>query len=985
MSKELLKKIENSSTSELDTLINELDTTRKEEKQPNVLGYDVDVMKQGIDDYNKELEEYLIEKEVRFKFPLQPGTEEFTNAIVPENVKLEFLGDFQPSKTTSLKMLGLNSQETDSYANFMYNLMYGASSNMGPDTVKEYVGNVIQTFNPGEDIQMSYASELEPESPRDINRIQELKDAGFNVDVDDNLLLYKVGDGNWSVVNEPGFSEGDLGYFTKDIASVLLEIPAYAKGGPVGAGLAAGFVESVAQMGAYMTNQKLAGKEVTAEEFRDKFINSLPDAAFAGVSTAVLTKVADKAYKFIMNKLGSPKQKLKDDEIEESTAAVESGSTTINKLDEINKDIQEVTGNTSAKVQLTLGEATGSYDLLAKENSIQKIPELADKYNQAYKQKIILSQNSLEEYTTKILGEEPTPKTQVVSELGENIQTGVSEGLEKNTQKILDNYTQDFSSFSKIYDLINKSSDGGIDLLENTNFITNIFNQQKKLLNTELEAIEGNVSRILGNYSEEITNNLVTLSSFRKTLNLIDNNRSFLRELDPKSAEYSIFKNFLDFTKEGRKTKTLSLEQTQQLIQYVDALSSDSFSAALKNVPDAKKAEFRQLLSALRRDLRRGVNKNLSKNDANELFASYDNLRNLRKDFDNNVINELFIQSKSGKVKLADGHIINHVLSNERFAIEMASILNQTPNLAKKAVFEQAIIDDYIKNVLGDLGIPSSELAKRADKWFASNKYIDNFFTGENRNIIKLMQSPRKFDQYVKTMNKRKESALGRVNKEYEEFTSMDPANYLDYFKKNPTQFNKIISIIRSGDSALANQVRRQTQQFFLREFYDATTSYDARAGMYAFDGAKLLEFLKVNNNREMLLNIFGEQRGAKFIGAFDDIGNILLNFQKKITDIEKEPVITRAGLDIVFGPLNRKRTILRGITRAVKLFGAEDYMDNVLDVETYIKTLLDQEKLGTVTAVSGTQAIEADQEPPKPTSMVDKIVDSVGSLEIFN
>jgi len=134
-----------------------------------------------------------------------------------------------------------------------------------------------------------------------------------------------------------------------------------------------------------------------------------------------------------------------------------------------------------------------------------------------------------------------------------------------------------------------------------------------------------------------------------------------------------------------------------------------------------------------------------------------------------------------------------------------------------------------------------------------------------------------------------------------------------------------------------------------------------------------------------MLLNIFGEKRGAKFIGAFDDIGNILLNFQKKITDIEKEPVITRAGLDIVFGPLNRKRTILRGITRAVKLFGAEDYMDNVLDVETYIKTLLDQEKLGTVTAVSGTQAIEADQEPPKPTSMVDKIVDSIGSLEIFN
>ena len=111
----------------------------------------------------------------------------------------------------------------------------------------------------------------------------------------------------------------------------------------------------------------------------------------------------------------------------------------------------------------------------------------------------------------------------------------------------------------------------------------------------------------------------------------------------------------------------------------------------------------------------------------------------------------------------------------------------------------------------------------------------------------------------------------------------------------------------------------------------------------------------------------------------------ILLNFQRKITEIEKEPVITRAALDIGFGPLNRKRTILRGISKAIKLFGAEDYMDNVLDVETYIKTLLDQEKLGTVTAVSGTQAIEADQEPPKPTSMVDKIVESVGSLEIFN
>ena len=54
-------------------------------------------------------------------------------------------------------------------------------------------------------------------------------------------------------------------------------------------------------------------------------------------------------------------------------------------------------------------------------------------------------------------------------------------------------------------------------------------------------------------------------------------------------------------------------------------------------------------------------------------------------------------------------------------------------------------------------------------------------------------------------------------------------------------------------------------------------------------------------------------------------------------------------------------------------------------DCEILNVNLLDQEKLGTVTAVSGTQAIEADQEPPKKTSMVDKIVESVGSLEIFN
>jgi len=973
MSIEILKKINSSSDEELDTIIGNLSGNVKESKELETLGYDIDKMKAGVENYNKELERYLIDQEVQYKFPFEPGTTEFANIEFPEEKKYEAIGDFKPSKSTSLQLLGLNAEETDDLANFAYNLMYGASSQMPRDTTKEYVGNVIQYFNPDSSIEMAYANELQPETLKDINRIQELDDLGYNLNVNDDLLLYRTDGGNWSVVNAPGMSKGDIGYFGKDIASILLEIPAYAGGGAVGAGIAAGVVESSAQLLAWYTNAKLSGQEPTAEEGVQVFIDSLPDAAITGVSTAVLTKLGDKVFRWVLSKAG--KKTLPEGEIEDSAAAIAAGQTNVDKLNKINQEIQETTKDSSKGVQLTLGEATGGYEQIIKENTISKIPELAPKYNQAYKNKINKSQDALETYSKTLFDTDVAPRTAVVSEMGQDIQKGLTEGVEKDVQRILDSYTTDFASVTKIYDLVSKTTGQASDLLDDFGFIQKVFQDQNKIIQGELKTIEDSVSNILNKYGPEVTDNLVKLSTFQKTLKQIDANRSFLNKLEPGTNEHTLFKNFLEFTKDGRKVKNLTLQETQQLIQYIDALSGDAFSSALKGVPDAKKGEFKQLLFALRTDLKRSLKKNL-KGDADAIFDAYENMKNIRRDFDNNVVNQLFQKSNSGKLKLSDGNIINHVLSDPRFSGEMASILDQTPNFAKKAAFEQSIIDDYYKNVLNDMSLSPNEIAKKAEAWLKNNKYVDNFFTGENRNILKQMKSPLKFKQLVEANKKASDRALQKVQREFEGIMGLDPANYLDFFQKNPTSFNRVINLIRTADAGLARNIEKQTKEFFLKQFFESTSAYDSRAGMYAFNGEKLKEFLNVNNNKEMLKNIFGTQKADKFINTFSDIADLLNTFQKKIVDAEKEPVIARSIQNLFLGQLDRKRTIIRGIKQSAKLLGAEEYLDNVLDFEKYAKLLGEQEFLNPRATVVAAQYVEAEE--PAEDSMIDKITEGI-------
>jgi len=972
---EILNKIKTASDSELDDLINSLSSEIKESKELDTLGYNFELMQKGVENYNRELEEYmaLAEADSQIKYGLPFGTPDYGQAGLSEDQKFDLMQDFRPSKTTSLQLLGLNSNEVDGLANQAYNLMYGAASNMDPNMTKDYVQSVIQTFNPNSTIEMAYANELPPEAIADINRIQELQGSGFNVNVDDDLLLYRKDGSNWSVVNEPGFSKGDLGYFGKDIVGVLVEIPAYASGGPAGAGAVAAVVESTAQTLAYVANQNMRGEDVTFDGFQEVFLNSLPDAVIAGASTAILTRLSDAVFRYVMAGFGRKQFALSSKEIAEGEKAISANQGNIDKLNEINQQIQKVTGDPDKKIVLSTGEATGDFNVIRRENTVEEITELAPKYNQAYKNKIDKSQDAVESYSKDLLETDSASRTSVVSELGKDIQEGVSGGVEKEAQKILDSYTLDFANVTKIYDLVNKTTDQGADLLDDFGFIQKVFQDQNKIIQGELKTIEDSVTNILNKYGPDVTDNLVKLSTFQKTLKQIDANRSFLNKLEPGTSEHTLFKNFLEFTKDGRKVKNLTLQETQQLIQYIDALSGDAFSSALKGVPDAKKGEFKQLLFALRTDLKRSLKKNL-KGDADAIFDAYENMKNIRRDFDNNVVNQLFQKSNSGKLKLSDGSIINHVLNDARFSSEMASILNQGPNFAKKAAFEQSIIDDYYKNVLNDMTLSPKELAKKAETWLNNNKYVDNFFTGENRIILKRMKSPIEFKRLNDLAQKKSDNALRAVKTEFDGILGLDPANYLDFFSKNPTSFNRVITLIKSSDPVLGKSIEKQTKEFFLKDFFESTSFYDPKAGMRTFNGEKLLEFLKVNNNKEMLKNIFGKEKGDEFIKIFYDIGDVYNNFQKKLSVKEQEPQIIRAALDVLFGPLNRKRTMLRGIKKAAKLLGSEEYLDTMLDVDLYQKLLKEQEFLNPKATVFAAKAIETEAGPPDEESNVQKL-----------
>jgi len=117
-------------------------------------------------------------------------------------------------------------------------------------------------------------------------------------------------------------------------------------------------------------------------------------------------------------------------------------------------------------------------------------------------------------------------------------------------------------------------------------------------------------------------------------------------------------------------------------------------------------------------------------------------------------------------------------------------------------------------------------------------------------------------------------------------------------------------------------------------------------------------------------------QKADKFINTFSDIADLLNTYQKKIVDAEKEPVIARSIQNLFLGQLDRKRTIIRGIKQSAKLLGAEEYLDNVLDFEKYVKLLDEQLFLRPTAAVTGAQYIEAEE--PAEDSIIDKITEGI-------
>ena len=995
---DILNSLRDSGLITTDTQVNEDSLNRLK-----AFGIDVDAVQKGMDLYENRIQgiDDEITTRTNAKFANQVamyGEQVYDSPIYlqeKENIKNQIRdeGLYTPDLKESIYMSGISDDEAfGSLYRFAVSLP-GITGNI--EDQKGIVKGLLNAQYPDQEIEVTTADQTilgTPETSSDLN--QKIKDiTGLDQIKKEDLsdvIVYRVGDGSFNVINKPGFDQGDLGQLTRDLGPGVLGAITAALSSPAGAPTAitsgavmAGGTEAILGVANLALQGYLEGNEPLGPSDFAKSIVANP--AIEAALTYIPEKALYSLYSFFRRKATNlTGNKLTKDLVNTANSnspLVEQGKVNAKKVQQLNKDLINLFGENAPQIKIsavgimpegTLSRSTGQMikSEYADAASVQSLNNIAET-NLAMKEMMMnlagvdqLPQGSQLKILDAFKGEAVKLNDAEQAGLERLIQIGELDFLK--TLGAVEDTIGGWQNLGKgetginlgtIQDVMSQQKDEALDALnkERNDLLNLLSADQKKQFGQYSQSLQ-KIYDIMGRYKDSS----IGAFDFKSSKNNI------LNSLKGRIVE--------ETGKPGRKpSKFVSLTNMENTINELSNILNQSEDAIAKTFKISK-SDLKSLTSSIRNDYEKALIKQLGPDKAAEYLTNRTKFRITRANKERELLNEIVSIDNTGLYLDEDTSFLTQLLKGGDNSADLANqLMRAAGNATNGGEINQAVknfvIEDYIKNVFGYeayqllksegpgalrniANLPGFNYKKTLTK-------MNNYFGDESKmqvvkelvgeDVLKTLRNPR---NTLNTFIDNQEKALKEI----------------DNLKKSTngviqsTDLGKMYQVLQSQPEftvkalkGLSKERQLDFKSYSLRELFN-NSFVIGDAGEEIFRSEKLLKNLR--DNQEFYAGLYGENNVLKMM----DIAETMAGVEKRLTKISKaqlDPETFNNIKDVIFGPLDARRRKIKGVLGLLDQFDRSGAVKYLFDADEFIKrltaqTMKDLEKRVVKTAGAG-------------------------------
>ena len=853
----------------------------------------------------------------------------------------EIFAEFVPSKTTRLKQAGISLDELD-FVPRLFMEAGGMDDKQRMDNLRAY----LIAKNPEEPVFVGKASELGDSIPDFVKTMTaDYKETGYDP------VLFKIGDQGFKVANMPGITGTELGaIITRELPVIVADaagiIGGMKVGGPggaaVGAGVGSAIGEVVVQGTADYMLAKMNGEDYTWGDFQELYDQIKDDAAFTGLSSAILTPVMKKVFDGILA-IGSTATgkrvpgAITDIATKETVEKAGTRSTNIAR-DQINAELQNLVGKDASQIKFTLNQYLTDAEIESVLNYLKNFPSASKQYLDTVSNNIKETSDAVNTYLSNQTGVTPTGTIQSIGEIGAKtqgsaqvVQNTIIGGAQKDV-------AFDLNKLNTFLDVIEtKAGKGGTVTVDN---VENIAKANKDAFNAQKEIYDNTIKTVLKNVPGGGNKPFISTGTFRRDLYDL---RKILNDslIDADAGTVKLINQILESTsgvrKEGARgvapAKNLTFQQAMSMLNGLNRLVDDEAARLVGGAADSGKIS--RIAAELRNELDRSLQKNLNPADYLLIKESLTNLKNLRQEYNMTAINKLFKSTKRG-LEISDKNVFDNILKDEVAAKELFSIIGDNTTLkGEKELVQNYILNKYINEVTSNKTITDAgKLTKLASEWMQNNKLAVSFLDKETQNTLRNTTktikeydiSQKKLADLTKDLNK---GTLGNLG-------NADIYTITRYLEKSPGSVGELLeNLNKAGQKGLAKNLEKDIKQYFMEKLYKQITRPDTLTGGEMYSSKAIDQLLK-NENRAIYEALFGKG----FMIRLQNVGKALEPYDYVIGQGARvgSNITADALKNIFLGQLDRKRTLIRGITNFIRLQGFKGSGKALADVDEFMK-----------------------------------------------
>ena len=977
---EILNSLRDSGLIKTDTQVNEDSLNRLK-----AFGLDVDTIQKGMDLYESRIKGVDDEITTRVNAMFAPqvamyGEQVYDSPIYlqeKENLKNKFReeGSYAPDLKESIYMSGISDKEAfNGPLRFVVSLP-GVTGNL--EDQMGMVRGILNYQYPDQKIEVTTADQTilgTPETSSDLN--QQLKDiTGLDkISKEDlsDVIVYRVGDGNYNVINAPGFDKGDVGQLVRDLGpgalgaiTAMLAAPSGPGGmGATGAGTAMGaeFLLGVANLG---IQGYLEGNDPLSMTDVIKSLGANP--AIEGALTYIPEKAIYSLYKFFrrnaVNYVGGKKlTKELVDVANSNSPFVEQGKLNAEKIKQLNQDLLNIFGDNAPQLKVsamgvmpegTLSRTVGKFTKseVADTGTIQTLNNIAE------------TNVAMSEMMMKLAGVDNLPQGSQLKILeafrGEAVKLNDAEqaGLENliamgesdflTALAAIEDTIGGWSNLGKgetginlgtIQDVLSTQKDEALELLnkERTDILSLLSNDQKKNFGQYSQSLQ-KIYDIMGRYKDTS----VGAFDFSKSKNNI------LNTLKANIAE--------ETGKAGRKpSKFVSLQNMENTINELSNILNQSEDAIFKNFKISK-GDLKALTSNIRNDYQKALEKQLGPEKAAEYLSNRTKFRITRANKERELLDEILKVDATGLYLDNDTTLLTQLLKGGENSADIANqLMRAVSNSTNGGELNQAVknfvTEDYIKNVFG---YEAYQLLKSQGPGALRNlanlpgfnykqtlKNMNNYFGNESKmqvlkelvgdDVLKMFKNPRNL---LNTFIDTQEKALKQIDNLKKSTNGYIASTDLG------TIYNSLLSkpeFTMKALKALSKESQHDFKAYSLRQLFNSSF-IRGEAGGEIFSSKVLLKNLR--DNQEFYAAIYGENNVLKMI----DLADTMAGVEKRLQNISKSGLDAETYnniKDVIFGPLDAKRRKIKGVLGLLDQFDRSGAAKYLFDADEFIKRL---------------------------------------------